>query len=188
MNEINREIGERLCGLRELSGAGTAQFAAAAGITEEALAAYEAGARDIPVSALHNLSQAYGVSTTELMTGEAARLRQYCLVRHGKGVAVERREAYGYRALGYNFDGREMDPYLITVPAGEGDSHLGELHLNTHSGQEFHYCLEGSFTIQIGDHRITLGEGDSIYFDSAYPHGMKALGGKPAKSLVIITM
>ena len=183
MNEINREIGERLRGLRELSGADTAAFAGAAGITEEELAAYEAGARDIPVSVLHNVSQAYGVSTTELMTGEAAKLRQYCLVRRGKGVAVERREAYGYRSMGYNFEGRQMDPYMITIPPEEGD-----FHLNTHTGQEFHYCLEGSFIIQIGDHRITLGEGDSVYFDSAYPHGMKALGGKPAVSLVIITM
>ena len=183
MNEINREIGERLQGLRELSGADAAQFSWSAGITEEELAAYEAGLRDIPVSVLHNLSQAYGVSTTELMTGEAAKLRQYCVVRREKGVAVERRVTYDYRALGYNFEGREMDPYLIAIPPEEG-----EFHLNTHSGQEFHYCLEGSFIIQIGDHRITLGEGDSIYFDSAYPHGMQALGGKPAKSLVIITM
>jgi transcriptional regulator with XRE-family HTH domain len=183
MNELNQEIGQRLQGLRELSGAGAADFARAAGIDEETLAAYEAGERDIPVSVLHNVAQAYGVSITELMTGEAARLRQYCLVRKGKGVAVERREAYGYRSMGYNFEGRQMDPYLITIPPGDDD-----FHLNTHSGQEFHYCLEGSFIIQIGDHRITLGEGDSIYFDSAYPHGMKALGGKPVKSLVIITM
>ena len=182
MNDFNKEIGQRLQGLRELCGADAAAFAAAAGVSEETMAAYQAGQRDIPVSVLHNLAQAYGVSTTELMTGEAAKLRQYCLVRRGKGVAAERNEAYGYRALGYNFDGREMDPYMITFPPGEG-----ELQLNAHSGQEFHYCLEGAFAIQVGDHRITMGEGDSIYFDSACPHGMQALGGKSARALVIIT-
>ena len=185
MNEYNREIGQRIAGLRELFDLSPADFAKAIRITQAELAAFEAGERDIPVSVMHDISLAYGVSTTELMTGEAARLHQYCVVRRGKGVAVDRREAYGYRSLAYNFAARRMEPMYITIPpAGEGDAYS----LNTHSGQEFHYCLEGAFSIRVGDHEIKLGEGDSIYFDSSCPHGMKALGGAPAKSLAIITM
>jgi len=185
MNERNLEIGQRLREARELSGQETEAFAGEIGITADELRAYEAGERDTPVSVMQSIAARYGVTTTELMTGEPARLRQYCVVRKNKGVAVERREAYGYRSLAYNFAGREMEPMFITIPPSAEEE---EIILNTHKGQEFHFCLEGSFIIQVGDHRITMGEGDSIYFDSAYPHGMKALGGAAAKSLVIITM
>ncbi|MDR3313205.1 MAG: cupin domain-containing protein [Oscillospiraceae bacterium] len=185
MSQINTEIGERLRGIRELSEISQEALAAQLELTAAELAAYEAGEHDIPVSVLHNASAALGISTTELMTGEEAKLHQYCVVRRQKGVAVDRREAYDYRSLAYNFAARRMEPMLITIaPAEEG----AQLHLNTHSGQEFHYCLEGSFVIRIGSHSITLGEGDSIYFDSACPHGMVAQGGKPARSLVVITM
>ena len=180
---INREIGQRLAGVRELFEPNAAAFAESLGIPEEKLLAYEAGVKDIPVSLLHNVSLRYGVSMTELMTGETAKLRQYCVVRRGKGVSVSRREAYDYRNLAYNFAGREMEPFVITFQPEEDT-----LHLTTHSGQEFHYCLEGAFAIQIGEHRITLGEGDSVYFDSSYPHGMQALGGRAARSLAVITM
>ena len=185
MNGRNMEIGQRLRAARELSGLDEATFASEIDIAAEELRAYEAGQRDTPVSVMHNIAALYGVSTTELMTGEPARLRQYCVVRKNKGVAVERRGAYGYRSLAYNFAGREMEPMFITIPPSAEDEPYS---LNAHKGQEFHFCLEGSFIIQVGDHRITMGEGDSIYFDSAAPHGMKALGGAPAKSLVIITM
>lgn len=185
MSERNREIGLRLHEARELSGKNEIAFAREIGISADELRAYEAGQRDIPVSVLHDAAARCGISTTELMTGESARLKQYSVVRKDKGVAVDRREAYGYRSLAYNFVGREMEPMYITIqPGGE----RAPFSLNTHDGQEFHYCLEGSFEIQIGDHRITMGEGDSIYFDSSYPHGMKALGGRAAKALVIITM
>jgi len=179
------EIGQRLREVRLLSGKDEAEFTRGLGISVEELRAYESGERDTPVSVMQSVAALYGVSTTELMTGEPARLRQYCVVRRDRGVAVERREAYGYRSLAYNFAGRQMEPMFITIPPGSAED---EFSLNTHKGQEFHFCLEGSFIIQVGDHRITMGEGDSIYFDSAAPHGMAALGGAAAKSLVIITM
>ena len=183
MNELNREIGQRIAGLRELTETSRADFAKSIRITQAELSAYEAGEKDIPVSVLHEVSQQYGVSTTELMTGQAARLHQYCVVRSGKGIAVDRREAYGYRSLAYNFVSRQMEPMYITIPASDPAQPYA---LNTHGGQEFHYCLEGGFTIRIAGHEVQLEQGDSIYFDSSSPHGMKSPGG--AKCLVIITM
>jgi quercetin dioxygenase-like cupin family protein len=134
---------------------------------------------------LHNVSAILGVSTTELMTGEAAKLRQCSVVRRGKGVGVNRRAAYDYRSLAYNFANRRMEPMLITIaPRAEEEPSA----LTAHSGQEFHYCLEGRFALRVGEHEMIVGEGDSVYFDSARPHGMKALDGAPARSLVVITM
>jgi quercetin dioxygenase-like cupin family protein len=59
--------------------------------------------------------------------------------------------------------------------------------LNFHEGQEFNYVIEGNIMIKIGKNEIELEEGDSIHFDSSYPHGMKALNGKRAKFLAVVS-
>lgn len=182
MSELNKEIGLRIKGIRELSELSLQELAQKINIDPQLLSGYEMGKNDIPVSVLHDISGVLPISMTELLTGEAAKLSVYSVVKKGEGVGVDRRQAYNYQSLAYNFANRTIDPFLITIPVKEDD----DFSLNTHSGQEFHYCIEGSFQIKIAKYTIVLNEGDSIYFDSTYPHGMKALGGKPAKELVVI--
>jgi transcriptional regulator with XRE-family HTH domain len=180
---INREIGERIKGIRELSDLTVVELSKKLGVSPETLETYENGRADIPVSILHDVSGELGISMTELMTGEEARLTTYSVVRKDAGVGIDRRKAYNYSSLAYNFSGRQMDPYLITIdPKPENEPVI----MNTHHGQEFHYCIEGSFVITIDKHEIAINEGDAIYFDSKCPHGMRALNGKPARELVII--
>lgn len=184
MSELNREIGIRIRGIREIEGITQEEFAARLSIPVETIAQYEKGELDIPVSILHDISATFDISITELLTGEKARMSVYSVVRDGKGVGIERRKAYDYKSLAYNFSDRKIDPYLITVepkPAGE------PLHMTSHSGHEFHYCLEGKVRVVIAKHELFLNPGDSIYFDSTYPHGLQAVGDGPARLLVTIT-
>ena len=60
------------------------------------------------------------------------------------------------------------------------------MHLNSHDGQEFNLVLKGTLLLSIGGKELTLNPGDSIYFDSTQPHGMRALNGEPARFLAII--
>ena len=39
---------------------------------------------------------------------------------------------------------------------------------------------------KIGDLTYTLDKGDSVYFNSALPHGIKVLGDKPVKFLAVV--
>ena len=43
--------------------------------------------------------------------------------------------------------------------------------------------LEGRLLISVSGKELVLGVGDSLYFDSGLPHGMKALDGKPVRFL-----
>jgi transcriptional regulator with XRE-family HTH domain len=184
MSDVNVEIGLRIKGVRELNDLSLVEFAKNINTDTETLVKYERGETEIPVSALRDIAGVTGISMTELITGENAKLSVYSVVRKGRGVGVDRREAYDYKSLAYNFANRRMDPFLITIePKPDGDP----IHLTAHGGQEFHYCVEGSFLIKIDKYEIVIEEGDAIYFDSARPHGMKALNGKAAKELVIIT-
>ena len=180
---LNREIAERLVAIRELCDLTAEELAEKMGMSAEDYLPYESGEIDIPVSILYDVSNTLKVSMTELLTGEQAKLHVYSLVRGGHGVNVERSHAYEYQDLAYNFAGHKIEPLFVTVPVMDDDTPYP---LNTHTGHEYHYCLEGSFKMKIDEHEFTVNAGDSVYFDSGYPHGMKAVGDKPAKILVIV--
>jgi quercetin dioxygenase-like cupin family protein len=61
-----------------------------------------------------------------------------------------------------------------------------DFYQNIHAGQEFNMILEGSMLLNINGKNLTLNEGDSIYFDSSLPHGMKALNDRPVKFLTVV--
>jgi quercetin dioxygenase-like cupin family protein len=58
--------------------------------------------------------------------------------------------------------------------------------VNSHPGQEFNYMLEGQLKIIIGDNEVILNPGDSVYFDSALPHGMQAMNGRVARFVAVV--
>lgn len=182
MSDQLQEIAARLQDLREIAGLSQEQAAADFGVPLETYAAYESGTSDIPVSLLYQAAGRFGVELTALLTGEEPKLHTYCLVRQGKGVAVQRREEYGYQSLAYNFSHKKAEPFLVTVEPWADE----EVHLNAHPGQEFNYVLEGTLKIVLDDHELVLNAGDSLYFDSTVQHGMIAVGGARAQFLAII--
>lgn len=181
-NQI-RAIALRIRELREISGLSVGTLAKEIGVPTETYVAYESGEVDIPVGFLYELANKYKVELTAILTGSEPKLRSYSLVRKGDGVVVERKKQYRYLSLAYNFIGKKGEPFMVTIdPKGEND----DISVSSHPGQEFNYMVEGRLQVIIDGHEAILEEGDSLYFDSAKPHGMKALDDKPAKLLAII--
>jgi mannose-6-phosphate isomerase-like protein (cupin superfamily) len=183
MTEQIRLIAERIRGLREIARLSAETCARDLGIPIDTYKSYESGAADIPASFLSQIAHKFSVDLTSLLTGEEPRLHLCSVTRAGKGVKVERRGDYDYQSLAFNFIDKKMEPFLITVqPRPEKDP----IPLNTHPGQEFSYLLEGALHVVVGGHAIVLNPGDSIYFDAQQSHGMKAVGGSPARFLAVI--
>ena len=181
MNEQIKQIAERLRGLRDALELSENEMAAVCGISPEEYAAYESGNKDIPVSLLHCISHKYGVELTSLLFGEDPHMRSYYLTRKGQGMAMERTKAYKYQSLAAGFKNRKADPFIVSVEPNDNP-----VHQNAHSGQEFNMVLEGRLMLNMNGKELILEEGDSIYFDSNLPHGMKALDGKTVKFLAVI--
>ncbi len=178
-----KHIAKRLAGLRDTFGTSAEELAKIIDIPIDTYRLYEGGKVDIPVGVLFRIAGFFKVELASILTGEDPKLRSYCLVRKGEGVSVERRTDYKYQSLAFNFVHKKAEPFLVTVEPATGERQIPE---NSHPGQEFDYCIEGSLEIKIDRHTVTLDEGDSIFFDSSRPHGMKALGGKRARFLAII--
>lgn len=183
MEEQLKQIAERIKGLRDIFGISAADLAQELNIPLGVYQDYESGTVDIPVGVLYRIAQRFNMELSVLLTGEEPRLHTYSLTRNGRGVSVERRKEYKYQNLAYNFVNKKAEPFLVTVAPEPEEV---PVHLNSHPGQEFDYLLEGTLKIVLGGNEIILNEGDSVYYDSNVPHGMKALNGKPAKFLAII--
>lgn len=183
MHEQVQQIAARIRELRLICGTGDAELASILQIPLETYATYESGRSDIPVGILHRIAQHFNVELSSLITGEEPRLHTYCLTRSGTGPEVARRQAYRYQSLAANFIHKKAEPFLVTVQPSSDESPIP---MNSHPGQEFNLVMEGSLQVVLGRHVLTLEAGDSLYFDSGEPHGMKALNGRPATFLAVI--
>ena len=117
------------------------------------------------------------------MFGDEPKMSSYFVTRKGKGITVERVKAYKYQSLAAGFSKRKADPFLVTVHPKEEDE---PMFLNSHPGQEFNMVLSGRLLLSINGKELILEEGDSIYFNSELPHGMKALDGEKVCFLAMI--
>lgn len=177
------DIATRMKELREICEFTQEEMAAKLNVTPGVYAAYESGETDIPISVLLVMANACGVEPSALLAGGEPKLHVYCLTRAGQGVGTDRRKEYRYQSLAYNFGNKIAEPFIVTagvVPAGT------PLVVNCHDGQEFDYVIEGTLRLIINGSELMLNPGDSIYFNSSYPHGMQAVGNIPAKFLAVV--
>lgn len=183
MTEEIRAIGQRIRLLRETFNLNLATLAGECGLSEQELASYEKSEQDIPVGILNSIAKRFGVELTTLLTGDEPHLKNYCLTRRDSGVTVSRRLDYQYKSLAYTFSGRKAEPFMVTV---EPKDEASPVHQNSHIGQEFDFVLSGTLLIRLNGTDFVLNEGDSMYFNSDIPHGMKAMDGKSARFLACI--
>ncbi|WP_294594176.1 cupin domain-containing protein [uncultured Bacteroides sp.] len=181
MDEQIKLIAERLRGLRDVLELTSEDIARDCDISAEEYRLAETGDFDISVSMLQKIARRYGVALDALMFGEEPKMSAYFLTRAGKGISIERTKAYKYQSLASGFMNRNADPFIVTVEPNDEP-----IHYNSHSGQEFNLVLEGRMMLSIEGKDLILNEGDSLYFNSKLPHGMKALDGKTVRFLAVI--
>ena len=181
MNDQIRQIAERLRGLRDVLELTADDIARDCDITADEYLLAETGDYDISVSMLQKIARNYGIALDALMFGEEPKMSTYFLTRAGKGTSIERTKADKYQSRAAGFMNRNADPFIVTVEPNDNP-----IHYNSHSGQEFTLVLEGRMMISIDGKELVLNQGDSLYFNSKLPHGMKALDGKTVRFLSVI--
>ena len=178
--ESIKEIAARIRELREVCDYTQEKLADELGIAAELYAGYEQNG-DFPISVIYEIANKFGVDFNELVTGEPSRINTYQVVRRGQGKTVSRFSGYRFKDLAFRYADKIMRPLLVTLEPS--DEHA---ELVTHAGQEFNLVLKGSIDVIFEDKVITLGEGDSIYFNPTYPHGQRCHGNSKARFLTVI--
>ncbi|MBP5158995.1 MAG: cupin domain-containing protein, partial [Lachnospiraceae bacterium] len=99
----------------------------------------------------------------------------------GKGQYIDRYPGYIFKDLAFRFPKKIMQPLLVTIDPSDKP-----VDLVTHKGEEFNLCLGGVVIVTIGEKKIELHEGDSVYFDPMIPHGQACGSDVPATFLTMI--
>lgn len=182
MRENNKDIAARVKEMRRICEYSTQQMADFLTIPLSEYEGYESGEHDISISALYEISKILKIDLTDLLTGKSPNLNEFCVVRNGQGVEIERFAGYKFKSLASSFKNRKIEPLLVTIDPNDKN----KISLVTHPGQEYNMVLEGQVRVIIGENIVDLTKGDSIYFDPTIPHGQIAMGDTSATFLTVI--
>lgn len=117
--------------------------------------------------ALVRVAEALDVSLSRLLEG-LDRKPKMALTRKQDQMLIERDSENSnirYRALVNEPANRQMNPFLLQIPAKGGRSVS-----RAHEGEEFLWVIEGKVVLEFGQQSFDLNEGDSLYFDATTPH------------------
>ncbi|MBQ3106898.1 MAG: helix-turn-helix transcriptional regulator [Eggerthellaceae bacterium] len=181
MSNEMEEIGLRIKGLREACDVTAEEMAAELEVSLETYLRWEETGADVPISAIYHMAREFGVEFTEILTGTAAKLDTYQVVKAGEGREVDRYPGYYYEDLAWRYSGKIMQPLLVVLDPSDEPAKLV-----SHSGQEFNLVIEGTMVITWDNNEFVLNVGDSIYFNATRPHGQRCGGDVPAKFVTVI--
>ncbi len=185
-----RKVGERIKSFRENLNMSVADLAQKSAVDETVIAAIEAGDVLPALGVLTKLSRALGQRLGTFMddqyTPDPIVTRAADLIKDADDRTVAGRDVagrdYRYRSLAVGKTDRHMDPFYIELPAN------GEEKVSSHEGEELIICVSGEVDLAYGDERVTLGPGDSAYYNSVVKHFVRAAGGKPATIYGVVFM
>ena len=180
-----KETAQRIRELRLISGISVEEMARRTDTTVEEYIQCEEGNRNLSIAFLYRCVLIFGVDMGDLLEGRSPKLRSYALTRKGEGQRIEE----AHNMIGFNlapdFRNRIALPLYMKVryrPEAEQEP----IPLTTHEGQECDIVIRGQLKIQIDGHSEILNPGDCIYYDSAKPHGMIAVGGEDCAFYAIV--
>ena len=180
-----REVANRVRELREISGFTPEEMARRTDLSVEEYLQCEAGNRNLSIAFLYRCTLSFGVDMSDLLEGRSAKLRAYDLTRRGEGQRIEEAHHMVGWNLAADFRNRIALPLYMEMKYREG-AEYEDIDLVTHEGQECDIVIRGHMKIQIGSHTEILHAGDTIYYDSATPHGMIAVDGEDCAFYAIV--
>lgn len=179
------EVARRIREMREIDGVSAAEMARKTEVSLDDYLDYESGVKDFPFSFIHKCALVFGIGITDLLEGKSAHLSSYTVTRKGEGQQTAKENGIEIKSLAPLFRKKIAEPYWVKY---DYDESLQDkpVSLSTHSGQEFDLIMSGRLKVQIGDHIEYLSEGDSIYYNSATPHGMIAVDGRDCLFIAVV--
>lgn len=177
-------IAKKIRELRISKGFSLERLAKITGLTKGYLSRIENSPKPPPIYTLSKISTALGVDVSKLLSDEviSADPPEITITRNVEHAITDGRGTpygYVYEALAPRKFGKNMEPFLVT------DSFEWRTDFQ-HEGEEFLYVLEGKLEFFFKDKSYILEKGDSVYFDSVFPHGGRSLGEVPAKIMIVI--
>ena len=185
MTNVIAEVAQRIRALRESCEVSVEEMAVCTGVTVEAYKQLEAGETDFTFTFIYKCASRLGADPTDLLKGQSPTLSEYTVNRKGEGLPIARRKGFDYKNLASMFKDKIAEPFCVTARYSEEEQNQ-PIKTARHNGQEFNLVLSGSLKVVVDGKTEVLGAGDSIYYNSALPHGMIATGGADCTFLALV--
>lgn len=152
------------------------------GLAISTISKMERGEISLTYDRFMRLAQGLGLDVGELFDAEAEGFAHGTITVTRAGEApIHRSATYDYDMLASDVSGKHMVPMVGRIKA---HSFAAFEDFISHPGEEFIYVLAGEVTVFLkGRDAITLGQGDSIYFDSGIGHAYVSAGDQDAMVL-----
>jgi transcriptional regulator with XRE-family HTH domain len=176
-----RDIALNIRLLREARGMTLTRLAQQTKLTKGAISKIETAQVSPPVSTLLRIATALNVPLARLFAEDTTD-PSYVLTRRGKGRVITRdgtQFGYSYAALALEAQHKSIEPFLLSIKPGNP---VGRFQ---HEGEEFIYMLDGQLEFTVGDSRMLLHAGDSLYFNPTLVHTTRVLGRKTARFICV---
>jgi transcriptional regulator with XRE-family HTH domain len=178
-------VGEKLKQLRLRRKMGLVELSRHTGLSPALLSKLEHGKLYPTLPTLSRIAMVFSVGLDFFFTDERQR-HTFALVRKKDRLRFPESQdtdsaSFDFESLDYLASDRKFNAYLADFRSVAP----GKLHVHQHNGVEFIYVLRGRLSLKIGTETEILDAGDSLYFDSQFPHGYSRLGNKACSALVI---
>ena len=186
LKELN--LGQKIKTLRQRKGLSLQQMADKSSLSVPLLSQVESEVVAPPVATLLKISRALNVNIGYFFQEEESGKRAV-VVRKNERKQVFRRihedpskVGYYYESLAYPKADKHMEPFQVQFEVKKKE----DLIFFNHKGEEFVFVLEGQLECNYEDETFLLDPGDSLYFDSGFPHAFRAVGKKNALAIDVI--
>ncbi len=179
-NEIDlkiKEMAKRIKELRLIVGHSEEYMAEKTGVTTSEYIKCEEGKSDLNFAFIYRCALSLGVDVTEIIEGEAPKLKSYTITRKDQGQEIGNAHGMTYYNMAYAFQNRIAEPLYVKINYNSALENQ-PIEVTSHKGQELDIIVSGKMKLRIGEHIETLCAGDTAYYDSDTPHGMIATGGE----------
>jgi len=186
LKELN--LGQKIKNLRQRKGLSIQEIAEKTNLSHPLLSQIENEVVAPPVATLLKIAKALSVNIGYFFRDEESGAKAV-IVRKTERKQVFRRihedpskVGYYYESLAYPKADKHMEPFQVRFEIKKKE----DLVFLTHKGEEFLFILEGQLEFDYENETYVLDPGDSLYFDSAFPHAFRALGKKSALAIDVI--
>lgn len=180
-DNIPARLGERIRAIRKNKGIKIKQLSARSGLTESSISMIENEKISPSITTVHKIAMALSVHPIEFF--EIEKHKKWTVTRKGerKQVLFDSSD----NALEYLIkDGAATKNEIFISCLGPTQKSFNEP--ITHEGCKFGYVLTGSVDLEMGNEKIRLNKGDSIFFEAVTPHLWKSAENRESKTLWLI--
>ena len=176
------ELGKKIKAVRKEKGIKIKQLSARSGLTDSTISMVENGKISPSITTTYKIAMALGVHPVEFFEIE----------KHKKWIVSRKQER---EKIQFHDSDKTLE-YLIKAGRNSQNeifiSYLGPAQKSfdepiTHTGHKLGYVLTGSIELELGEEKVRLNEGDSIFFEAIIPHLWKSVENRESGILWVVT-